>query len=918
MKKTRIASFVLALLLTAVLLPYGVFTAKAEEPTSGTPVIEKPVYVTVTDENGTPKAGATVQVLDSDGNVVETVTNADDTFTVFLPAGTYTLKITAAPDGFAAPAEDATIVVEVTEAEEKDDIPANTTFDHDHEFCNKVGHPGIEQYTVYDDGQAITAFCFNQNYDNPFSSVEDAIQYGQYDEYNLEDHLYKRLVGTPELLYTLAQNKWKGPDESGFTAQELYDHVVSIIYHRDYIKNKYGFDDVTVNYITNMTIKQYTDGDMASFKSTDENGNNLVLRRDNGGTSGPVVYDENGYYQWRPGGSVLGSIVGHTQGDNKPSNPDYVFPQAFRDAWAELLTLTDHPDDFYLYIYYPHNFISKEEAIAAGDTEWYFPGHYDPMTMYYANGTDQCLMSTFTVPPIRTTLKLKTLTKIEITKTWADEDDQDGCRPTAEEYTEMVKLLANGTDVTETYQDNRTVTDNGDNTYTVKFAELPKYDESDAEITYKIKEETVRKYTADKTEVGNGETITNTHKPETVDIPVEKIWQDHKNADGVRPEKITVHLFADGTEIESVEITPDADGNWKHTFKELPKFKDGTEIKYTISEDPVPEYETEIENYTITNKHGPETTEKTVTKEWDDAKNVDGIRPESITVHLLADGKEAASAMITPDADGNWSYTFTDLPKNREGGGEIEYTVTEDPVPEYEAEIENLHITNRHEPETVDIPIEKKWDDADNQDGKRPEQITVHLFADGEEIDSAEVTPDENGNWKHTFTDLPKYRDQGVEIAYTITEDEVPEYETTIDGYVITNKHEPETTVVSGTKTWEDEYDKEEMRPVKITIRLFADGEEVTMKEVTEKDGWKWTFENLPKYKDGKEISYTIKEDRVKGYAAKVKGYDVINTYVPQTGDTMHPLLWLALLGAALLAGGGLLVLEWMNNKRTA
>ena len=61
-----------------------------------------------------------------------------------------------------------------------------------------------------------------------------------------------------------------------------------------------------------------------------------------------------------------------------------------------------------------------------------------------------------------------------------------------------------------------------------------------------------------------------------------------------------------------------------------------------------------------------------------------------------------------------------------------------------------------------------------------------------------------------------------------------------------------------------------------------------------------------------------IKEDRVKGYAAKVKGYDVINTYVPQTGDTMHPVLWLALLGAALLAGGGLLVLEWLNKKRTA
>ncbi len=915
MKKIRIASLVLALLLTAALLPFGIFTAEAEGESTA-PVIEKPVLVTVTDETGTPKAGATVQVLDSNGAVVETVANADETFTVFLPAGTYTLKITAAPDGFLVPLEDATITVELTEAEEKDDIPANTTFDHDHEFCNKAGHAGIELYTVYDDSQAITAFCFNQNYDNPFKTAEEAIGSGQFGSYDPDDHLYKRLVGTPELLYELAQNKWLGPDGTGFTAQELYDHVVSIIYHRDYIQEKYGFDDVTVRYITNMTIKQYTDGNMTTFKSTDENGKNLVLRRDNDGTTGPVVYDENGYYQWRPGGSVLGSVVGHTQGDN---GAGYVFPQTVRDAWAELLAMTDHPDDYYLYIYYPHNFMTKEQARNDPDSEWYFPAHYDPEWMYYANGTDQCLMSTFTVPPVRTTLKLRTATEIEITKTWADENDQDGYRPTAEEYTAMVHLLANGTDVTETYKDNRTVTDNGDNTYTVKFTELPKYDESDSEITYKIKEDPVAAYTADKTEAGNGETITNRHDVELIDIPVEKEWKDGKNADGVRPDKITVHLFADEVEIDSVEITPDADGNWKHTFKDLPKFKDhGTKIKYTISEDPVPEYETEIDQgtYTITNTHGPETVEKTVTKEWVDEANVDGVRPEKITVHLLADGKEVEAAEIIPDADGNWSYTFTDLPKNREGGGEIVYTVTEDPVPEYEAEYDSLHITNTHDRITTEIPVEKKWDDANDQDGKRPEKITLHLLADGEEVASAEVKPDENGNWSYTFKDLPKYRDQGVEIAYTITEDPVPEYETTIEGYVITNKHVPETTVAEGKKTWiEENEDPEKVRPVKITIRLFADGKEIDAKTVTKEDGWKWKWENLPKYKDGKEIKYTIKEDRVKNYLTKIEGFDVTNTFTTETGDTMHPWLWIGLLGAALLLCGGLLALEWISRR---
>ncbi len=407
--------------------------------------------------------------------------------------------------------------------------------------------------------------------------------------------------------------------------------------------------------------------------------------------------------------------------------------------------------------------------------------------------------------------------------------------------------------------------------------------------------------------------------PHYVDIPVEKEWKDGKNADGVRPESITVRLLADGVEVDSATVTPNENGDWNYTFKNLPKYtEDGTrEIKYTITEDEVPEYTTEIDQgtYTITNKHGPETVEKTVTKEWDDAENVDGVRPESITVHLLADGKEVASATITPDEDGKWEYTFTDLPKNREGGGEIEYTVTEDPVPEYEAEIENLHITNKHVPETVEIPIEKKWDDEENRDGVRPESITVRLYADGEEVASAEVKPDENGDWTYTFTDLPKYKEQGVEIEYTVDEDPVSAYEKSVDGYVITNKHVSERIDIEGKKTWDDEDDKNEMRPVKITIRLFADGNEIDAKTVTEKDGWAWKWEDLPKYKDGKEIKYTIKEDRVKSYLTKIEGFDVTNTYTTQTGDVMQPWLWIALLGVALLLGGGLLALEWISRR---
>ncbi|BDP54469.1 hypothetical protein EfmJHP35_23930 [Enterococcus faecium] len=41
-----------------------------------------------------------------------------------------------------------------------------------------------------------------------------------------------------------------------------------------------------------------------------------------------------------------------------------------------------------------------------------------------------------------------------------------------------------------------------------------------------------------------------------------------------------------------------------------------------------------------------------------------------------------------------------------------------------------------------------------------------------------------------------KYRD-GQEIIYTVTEDNVPEYSTTIDGYNIKNSYTPEKTNIS-------------------------------------------------------------------------------------------------------------------------
>ena len=94
---------------------------------------------------------------------------------------------------------------------------------------------------------------------------------------------------------------------------------------------------------------------------------------------------------------------------------------------------------------------------------------------------------------------------------------------------------------------------------------------------------------------------------------------------------------------------------------------------------------------------------------------------------------------------------------------------------------------------------------------------------------------------------------------------------------MITNTHKPETIEVSGTKTWDDNNNAHKNRPESIIIYLSADGEVVETKTVTEKDNWTYEFKGLDKYKDGKEIKYTISEEKVAGYTTEVKGYDVEN-----------------------------------------
>ena len=87
-----------------------------------------------------------------------------------------------------------------------------------------------------------------------------------------------------------------------------------------------------------------------------------------------------------------------------------------------------------------------------------------------------------------------------------------------------------------------------------------------------------------------------------------------------------------------------------------------------------------------------------------------------------------------------------------------------------------------------DITVTKTWDDE--VETSRPESITVNLLANGEPVASQTVTADDD--WGCTFEKMPVYSG-GEKIDYTVSEEAVPGYETTVDGFEITN------TCTSGT-----------------------------------------------------------------------------------------------------------------------
>ncbi len=460
-------------------------------------------------------------------------------------------------------------------------------------------------------------------------------------------------------------------------------------------------------------------------------------------------------------------------------------------------------------------------------------------------------------------------TSISGTKVWSDNADNDGLRPDSV----VINLLANNEPALDAVGNPiiATVTGTGDR-WSFTFEDLPKFADGQ-EIVYTISENAVAGYTASYDQ--DTFTVTNSHTPEVTTATVKKVWSDAENQDGKRPESLAVTL-SNGT-----VVTLNEANSWEATVENLPKYEGGQLISYTWTEAALPEGYTMTSNETvgtvttITNSHTPEVTTATVKKVWSDAENQDGKRPESLSVTL------SNSTVVTLNEENSWEATVENLPKYA-GGQLISYTWTEAALPEGYTMTSNTTvgtvttITNSHTPEETTATVKKVWNDAENQDGKRPESLAVTLS------NGTVVTLNEENSWEATVENLPKY-EGGQLISYTWTEAALPEgYTMTSNETVgtvttITNSHTPEVTTATVKKVWSDGENQDGKRPESLAVTL-SNGTVVTLNET---NGWEATVENLPKYEGGQLISYTWTE------AALPEGYTLTSNETVGTVTTI-------------------------------
>lgn len=248
--------------------------------------------------------------------------------------------------------------------------------------------------------------------------------------------------------------------------------------------------------------------------------------------------------------------------------------------------------------------------------------------------------------------------------------------------------------------------------------------------------------------------------------------------------------------------------------------------------------------------------------------------------------------------DGVYMLTETKAPTGYEAVKPFRFTVSGGKV--YIDDVlqsdRTVHVEDRID--TTMVRVRKVWSDSNYR--YRPEKVTFHLLRNAKELTDQQYTVEvgSSSSWTHTWTDLPRYDENGERYNYTVDEETTRKlkdgsYRVSItkrpyqDGaeYTVLNVREPDAISAKVTKNWNDNSDNDGKRPHKLTFHVWGtseqpkdptdptqDYEDKTEQMIVQDvnvsgDQQSWVFEGLPKLNIyGKPYAYTVTEENVDGY----------------------------------------------------
>ena len=260
----------------------------------------------------------------------------------------------------------------------------------------------------------------------------------------------------------------------------------------------------------------------------------------------------------------------------------------------------------------------------------------------------------------------------------------------------------------------------------------------------------------------------------------------------------------------------------------------------------------------------------------------------------LADGTKATptqpSKTEVKTTEGTWTFKSYDKAEETINGADARFVGTWDftPAPTYKATHEFVSGTAGKE-----LPQEVKSllpsDQANLSDGTRATPT--------QPVKTEVKTAD--GSWSFQSYDKNEATINGADVHF-----------------VGTWTFASDSTTLTGSVIWIDNDNAAGRRPQSVLVHLLADGQDTGISvTVDEAMGWKYSFENLPRFKDGKEIIYSVREDEVEGYSNQAEGMNVTNRLLvdaqvkeigkkrilPKTGQDTS--IWMLILGFLTLGG---------------